>query len=159
LLSIRPAHKEDVPLLSEMIRELAVSEQSLDKLTTTPDELERDGFGPEPKFRALIAEWDGKPAGYALFFDCYSTWRGPQIFLEDLFVRPEFRGKGIATRLMAQVAKIAVDGRCRAMRWEVLNWNQPAINLYSRVGSTFLDEYRIALLKDGALSGLAAKAV
>jgi len=150
---------DDVPLLFEMIRDLAEAEQSLAKLTTTKAELLRDGFGPEPKFQALIAEWNGNAAGYALFFDCYSTWRGPQIFLEDLFVRSEFRGKGIATSLMAQVAKIAVDKKCRALRWEVLNWNQPAINLYSRLGSTFLDEYRIALLQDEALSGLAAKAL
>ena len=158
MLSIRPACKEDVPLLFEMIRELAVSEQSLDKLTTSPDELERDGFGPDPRFRALVAEWEGKPAGYAIFFDCYSTWRGRQLFLEDLFVRSEFRAKGIATSLMAQVARIAVAENCRAVRWEVLNWNQPALNLYTSIGTTFLDEYRIVLLKDDALRKLAAKA-
>jgi GNAT superfamily N-acetyltransferase len=158
VLSIRPARREDVSLLFEMIRELAISEESLDKLATTPNELERDGFGPEPRFRALLASWDGKPAGYAIFFDCYSTWRGRQLFLEDLFVRSEFRGKGIATSLMAQVAAIAVAEKCRAVRWEVLDWNQPALNLYTSIGSTFLDEYRIVLLKDDPLRKLAAKA-
>ena len=117
-----------------------------------------DGFGPEPKFRALIADWEGKPAGYALFFDCYSTWRGPQIFLEDLYIRAEFRGKGVATNLMAQVAKIAVARKCRAVRWEVLDWNTPAVNLYASLGAIFLDEYRIALLKDEALNAVAARA-
>jgi GNAT superfamily N-acetyltransferase len=158
LLSIRPARKEDAPLLFEMIRELAISEQSLDELTTTPDELVRDGFGPDPRFRALVAEWEGKPAGYALFFDCYSTWRGRQLFLEDLFVGSEFRGKGIATSLLAQVAEIAVSENCRAVRWEVLEWNQAAVNLYTSIGTTFLDDYRIVLLKDDALRKLAAKA-
>ena len=88
VILIRPARQEAIPLLFEMIRELRSYEQSLDKLTTTPDELERDGFGPDPRFRALVASWEGKPAGYALFFDCYSTWRGRQLFLEDLF-RPQ----------------------------------------------------------------------
>jgi len=158
VLSIRPSGREDVPVLYEMIRELADSEKSLDKLTTTQADLMNDGFGPEPKFRALIADWDGKPAGYALFFDCYSTWRGPQIFLEDLYIRAEFRGKGVATNLMAQVAKIAVARKCRAVRWEVLDWNTPAVNLYASLGAIFLDEYRIALLKDEALNAVAARA-
>ncbi len=158
MLSIRPSGREDVPVLYEMIRELADSEKSLDKLTTTQTDLMNDGFGPEPKFRALIADWEGKPAGYALFFACYSTWRGPQIFLEDLYIRAEFRGKGVTTNLMAQVAKIAVTRKCRAVRWEVLDWNTPAVNLYASLGAIFLDEYRIALLKDEALNAVAVRA-
>lgn len=158
MLSIRPAGPEDVPLLFEMIRELADSEQSLDKLTNTQADVMNDGFGTEPKFRALIANWNGTVAGYALFFDCYSSWRGPQIFLEDLYVRSEFRGKGIATSLMAEVAKVAIGGKCSAMRWEVLDWNKPAFNLYASLGGTFLEEYRIVLLKDDALRKLAERA-
>src|SRR6516165_5718387 len=107
MLFIRPAGKEDVALLFAMIRELAVSEKSLDKLANTQADLLEDGFSAEPKFHALIADWEGKPAGYALFLDFYSTWRGREIFLEDLYVRPDFRGKGIATALMARVAKVA----------------------------------------------------
>jgi GNAT superfamily N-acetyltransferase len=141
-----------------MIRELAEFEKSLHKLTNTEAELLEDGFGLEPKFRALVADWEGEPAGYALFFDCYSTWRGRQIFLEDLFVRSVFRGKGIATALMARVAKVARAEKCRAVRWEVLDWNKPAINLYASLGATFLDEYRIAMLKDDALRELASRA-
>ncbi len=158
MLSIRAARMEDVPLLFEMIRELANSEQALDKLTNTEADLRRDGFGPEARFRALIANWEEKPAGYALFFDCYSSWRGRQIFLEDLFVGAEFRGKGVATALMAHVAKIAATEKCCAVRWEVLDWNKPAINLYASLGAMFLDEYRIVLLKGEALGKLAAKA-
>jgi GNAT superfamily N-acetyltransferase len=157
VLSIRPASKEDVALVFEMIHELAVFEQSLHELTNTPGDLLEDGFGPKPKFRALIADWEGKPAGYALFCDCYSTWRGRQLYLEDLYVRPQFRGKGIGTALMARVAKLATDERCRAVGWEVLDWNKPAIDLYTSLGATFLDEYRIALVKGNALRELAGK--
>jgi GNAT superfamily N-acetyltransferase len=158
VLSIRPADREDVALLFEMISELAEFEKSLHELTNTQADLLEDGFGPEPKFRALLADLDGRPAGYALFCECYSTWRGRQIYLEDLYVRSKFRGKGIATSLMAQVAKIAVSEKCRAVGWEVLDWNQSAIDLYVSLGATFVDEYRIVLLKDKALVKLATKA-
>ncbi len=158
MLSIRAASVEDVSLLFEMIRELADSEQALDKLTITQADLMRDGFGAESRFRALVANWEEKAAGYALFFDCYSSWRGRQLFLEDLFVRSEFRGKGIATSLMAQVARIAAAKGCRAVRWEVLDWNKPALNLYASLGAILLNEYRIVLLKDDALNKLAAEA-
>jgi GNAT superfamily N-acetyltransferase len=158
LLQIRPATRDDVPLLLTMIREMADFEDALDKVTNTEGALAQDGFGEAPKFRVLIAEWDGQPAGYALFFDFYSTWRGRQIFLEDLFVRDGFRGKGVGTSLMARVAKIAVSEDCKAMRWEVLDWNQPAITLYESLGATFLDELRLMLLKEQALKELAEKA-
>ncbi len=158
MLSIRPATPEDVPLLMTMIRELADFEHAVDKVTNTQEELAQDGFVQHPKFRALIAEWDSHPAGYALFFDFYSTWRGRQLFLEDLFVRGDFRGKGIGTSLMAQVAKIAVSENCKALRWEVLDWNQPAIRLYESTGAVFLDELRLVLLEDAALRDLAAQA-
>jgi GNAT superfamily N-acetyltransferase len=157
MLSIRPAGREDVVLLFEMISELAVYEKSLHKLTNTRADLLEDGFGPEPRFHALIADWEGKSAGYALFLDFYSTWRGREIFLEDLYVRPDFRGKGIATALMAKVAKVAIRKRCRAMSWEVLDSNRPAINLYASLGATLIDDNRIAMVKDDTLRELAAR--
>ena len=92
-LHIRPATAEDAALLRTLIRELAEFEQELQNVSITTEDLLRDGFGPNPKFRALIAEFEGQVAGYALFFTVYSTWRGPQLFLEDLFVRPQFRGQ------------------------------------------------------------------
>jgi GNAT superfamily N-acetyltransferase len=158
VLSIRPATINDVPLLSTMIREMADFENALQNVTNTEADLARDGFGPEPKFRVLIAEWNQEAVGYALFFAFYSTWRGRQIFLEDLFVREPFRGKAIGTSLMAQVAKIAVEENCRAMRWEVLNWNRPAIALYESLGVTLLDELRTVLLIGEALTNLADRA-
>jgi len=114
-------------------------------------------FGPDPKFRALIAEWKGQPAGYALFFGYYSTWAGAGLYLEDLFVRSPFRGKGIGMALLAAVASIALqENRC-AMRWEVLDWNQKAIELYKSLGAEFRDEWKSVLLTDDALRRLAEK--
>jgi GNAT superfamily N-acetyltransferase len=97
MLSIRPATVNDAGLLVALIRELAEYEKELDAVEITESELMRDDFGSSPKFRALIAEWDGQPAGYAFFIDFYSTWTGRHLFLEDLFVRPQFCGKGIAS--------------------------------------------------------------
>jgi len=124
----------------------------------TEVDLVRDGFGPQPKFRALIAEWEGQAAGYALFFGFYSTWEGrPALFLEDLFVREPFRGKGIGKALLGKVGGIAQRENCYGMRWEVLDWNQPAINFYQRLGATFLDQWKSVLLTGEALER-AAKA-
>src|SRR5262249_13838131 len=130
MLKIRPATVDDAALLRAFIWELADFEKEPDEVRITAEDLARDGFGPTPKFRALIAEWESQPAGYALFFNYYSTWRGPGIYLEDVFVRPAFRGRGIGTALLAQVARIAHQENCVLMKWEVLHWNQPAIDLY-----------------------------
>src|ERR1700731_3790687 len=107
MLSIRAATVEDVTLLRKLICELAEYENELEQVQITEAELARDGFGPQPKFRVLLAYWDQEPAGYALFFDFYSTWRGRQLFLEDLFVRETFRGKRIGKSLLAAVARLA----------------------------------------------------
>jgi len=156
MISIRYASTADAALLRTMIRELAEYERELKMVSITENDLLRDGFGPAPKFLALIAEWEGQAAGYALFFGFYSTWVGrPGIFLEDLFVRPAFRNRGIGKALLARVARIALDEGCYGLRWEVLNWNQPAIALYRRIGATFLDEWRSVLLTDEALERLA----
>jgi len=158
MLSIRSATISDVPLLRTLIRELADYEHELEMVVITEADLERDGFGPEPKFRALIAEWDRQPAGYALFFDFYSTWRGRQLFLEDLFVRPQFRRRGIGKRVLAAVARIAEAGKCHGMRWEVLDWNHTAVEFYKSLGAEFLDDWRLVLLKDEGLRRLAESA-
>ena len=158
MLSIRPATVNDAGLLVRLIRELAEYEKELDSVKITEADLARDGFGPEPKFRALIAEYDGQPAGYALVCDFYSTWTGRQMFLEDLFVRPQFRGKGIGKSLMARVASLARQENCYAMRWEVLDWNQPSIDVYRAMGAEFLEGWKLMWLTGDRLRELAESA-
>src|SRR5690242_21076144 len=110
MLNIRRATRDDVRELLELIRGLATYEKKAHKAVATEADLLRDGFGPQPKFRALIAEWDGEPAGYASFFYFYSTFRGrPSLFLEDLFVSDKFRGQGIGKALLVAVAKLAIE--------------------------------------------------
>jgi len=159
MLSIRPATVNDVTLLKTLIRELAEYEREPEAVAITESDLLRDGFGPQPRFRALIAEWNGQPVGYAFFFGFYSTWEGrPGLFLEDLFVRPQYRGKGIGKRLLAYVARIARQENCYGIRWEVLDWNEPAIEFYHSLGGKFLDHWRTVLLTDEALQSLAEEA-
>jgi GNAT superfamily N-acetyltransferase len=141
-----------------MIRELAEYERELDGVTIREEDLVRDGFGENPRFRALIAEWDEQPAGYALFFSYYSTWAGRGLFLEDLFVREAFRRRGIGKALLAAVARAAVEEHCYGIHWEVLNWNEKAIELYKSLGAIFRDQWRPVLLADDALRQLAEKA-
>jgi GNAT superfamily N-acetyltransferase len=141
-----------------MIRELAEFEGWVDYVTIRAEDLARDGFGEHQRFRALIAESDGQPAGYALFFAYYSTWTGPGLFLEDLFVREPFRRCGIGKALLAAVARIAVDEHCYGIHWEVLDWNAKAIALYQGLGATFRDQWRPVLLTDEALWRLAETA-
>ena len=157
MLRIRPATVDDVRLLRSMIRELAEFEHELEGVTIREEDLARDGFGEHPRFRALIGEWDRQPAGYALFFNYFSTWVGRGLFLEDLFVRENFRKKGIGPALLAEVARIAVAERCYGIHWEVLNWNQRAIELYEALGAEFRDQWRPALLTGAALDRLARK--
>ncbi len=154
MLSIRNAVVEDVSLLRTLIYELAEFERGADSVVITDEDLRRDGFGVNPKFRALIAEWEGQPVGYALFFGFYSSWDGPGILLEDMFVRPLFRGRGIGRDLLRHLAHIAKQENCFAIRWEVLDWNEPAIAFYRSLGGEFLDEWRAVILKGESLESL-----
>jgi len=158
MLLIRPATKNDAAELLAMIRELAAFERMPELVTNREEDLARDGFGEKPRFRALIAEWSGHVAGYAIFFDYYSTWAGPGIFLEDLFVRDTFRRRGIGTALLAAVAKVAVEEKCYGIHWSVLDWNEKAIEMYKAMGAEFRDWWRPVLLSGEALEKLAEKA-
>ena len=156
MLKIRKAIAEDVPLILSFIRELAEYERSPDSVSATEDDLRRDGFAANPRFRVVIAEWDGKPAGMAFFFDHYSTWKGrPGLYLEDLFVRPEFRKRGVGKGLMVHLARIAIAENCYGMRWEVLDWNEPAIKVYQRLGGRFREHWQVMQLVGEDLHGLA----
>jgi len=141
MLSIRPAKASDTSLLVSLINELADFEHL--PATVTEAALLRDGFGERPKFRVLVAEWNGDPAGYAFFFDYYSTFEGRSgIFLEDIYVREQYRGRKIGKALLAEVAMIAQVGNCFGVRWQVLDWNNPAIEFYRQIGASFLDQWR-----------------
>lgn len=158
MIKIRPATKDDASLLRELIHELADYEHLAHETIITEDDVLRDGFGQQPKFRALIAEWNGEPAGYALFFEFYSTFQGRAgLFLEDIFVRPQFRKKGIGTELLACVAKVAWQEDYFCLRWEVLDWNEPAIRFYKDLGADFLDEWKAVCLIGEAMKTVSEK--
>ena len=140
MLSIRSGTANDVPLLQTFFQEFATFERLSSVISE--EQLRQDGFGARPKFRVLIAEIDGLPAGYALFFDCYSSLRGHGIFLEDLFVRPQFRRKRVGRALLAQVGRITEDANGFGVIFNVLDWNEGAIKFYLRIGGTFLDNSR-----------------
>ena len=155
MLLIRPATVTDTPLLLKFIRELAEYERQPNAVVIKEDTLIKDGFESQPKFRALIADWGGQAIGYALFFGFYSSWKGPGIFLEDLFVREAFRGRGIGRALLSEVARVARQEGSVGIRWEVLDWNESAIKFYKSLGGEFFDEWRQVLLEGDALKRLA----
>jgi GNAT superfamily N-acetyltransferase len=158
MVNIRAAIREDVPLLRALIRELAAYEKKAHKAVATEADLLRDGFGLQQKFRALIAEWDGEPAGYASFFYFYSTFRGrPSLFLEDLFVSDKFRGQGIGKALLVAVAKLGIEENCFGLRWEVLDWNTPAIKFYAKLGADFLHERKVVTFNEEGMRRVAGK--
>ncbi|MGA3262979.1 MAG: GNAT family N-acetyltransferase [Terracidiphilus sp.] len=154
--TIRAATPADVPQILAFIRALATYERAPHAVTATDAGLLRDGFGPSPYYFCLIAEHDGPAAGFALYFFSYSTWLGqPGLYLEDLFVQPEFRGLGIGKALLERVAAIAVEKGCTRLQWEVLDWNTPAIEFYRAMGAEFLDEWRNVRVSGEALTRLA----
>jgi GNAT superfamily N-acetyltransferase len=155
-VTIRPATPADIPEILAFIRALAAYERAPDAVTATEADLLRDGFGPNPYFFCLIAELDGCPAGFAFYFFDYSTWLArPGIYLEDIFVHPEFRGQGIGKALMRRVAAIAVEKGCARLKWQVLDWNTPAIDFYHSMAAEFPNEWLNACVKGEALQRLA----
>jgi GNAT superfamily N-acetyltransferase len=159
MLKIRPATPTDVPHILAFIRELAEYERDLDSVQATEADLLRDGFGPTKRFDCLIAEWSGTPVGLALYFYSYSTWAGHAgIYIEDLFVRPAYRGKGIGKSLLASVAAIAVAEGCPRLEWSVLDWNQPSMDFYHQMGAVMKSEWKGMRVSGEALPALAAHA-
>ncbi|MCJ8144699.1 GNAT family N-acetyltransferase [Ancylobacter sp. A5.8] len=156
-LAIRPARPEDAALILSFVRELADYEKLLHEVEAGIGDIEAALFGANPKAFCDIAEWNGEPAGFALWFYNYSTFRGRHgLYLEDLYVRPAFRGNGIATTLMKHLAKRCVTEGLGRFEWWVLNWNEPAIRFYRSIGAAPMDEWTVQRVTGAALEKLAA---
>lgn len=155
MIQIRNATSADVPLILAFVRDLAEYERQPEAVLVTEEQLLHDGFGEERYYECLIAEEDEVPVGFALFFPIYSTWQARSIHLEDLFVRPAFRGRGAGKALLRRVAAIAVERGCMRLQWDVLDWNKPAIDFYRRLDAVMLDEWRRMRITGVALNTLA----
>ena len=155
-IRIDRAREHDVPLILELIRGLAEYERLADQVVATEAGVREALFGAQPAAEVIIAYADDRPAGFALFFHNFSTFLGRRgLYLEDLFVKPEFRRLGIGRRLLADLARIAVERGCGRFEWSVLDWNTPAIDFYRRLGARPLDDWTIFRMTGDAIAQLA----
>ena len=153
---IRPARVKDVPIILDLIRDLATYERAPDEVTATEEQLVDVLFGERPTAEVLLAFEGQSPVGFAVYFYNFSTWLGrPGLYLEDLFVKPEKRGKGYGRALLVELAKIARDRGCGRMEWAVLNWNEPAIKFYQTLGAKPMNEWTVFRLTRDEIARLA----
>ena len=153
---IRPAHVEDVPLILELIRDLATYERAPDEVAATEQQLVKVLFGEKPAAEVLLVFEGRSPVGFAVYFFNFSTWLGrPGLYLEDLFVKPDKRGKGYGRALLVELAKIARDRGCGRMEWAVLDWNEPAIKFYRSLGAQPMHEWTVFRLTRDEIASLA----
>ena len=156
---VRSATASDVPVLFDLIVALAEYEKLSHAVTGSPASLEEHLFGKQTYAEAILAELEGQAVGFALFFHNYSTFlTKPGIYLEDIFVLPQYRGQGIGKALLSYIAKLAVERGCGRLEWSVLDWNSPAIAFYQRMGASILEEWRICRVTGASLTELAQKA-
>lgn len=156
-LRIEPAQPSDTALIVALVRELAEYERLLHEVRITPDDVLRDLFGPRAYAEAVIARVGDEPVGFALWFHNYSTFAGrPGLYLEDLFVRPAFRGRGYGEALLRYLACVTVERGCARFEWSVLDWNEPAIAFYRKLGAVPLDDWTVQRVSGDALLALAA---
>jgi GNAT superfamily N-acetyltransferase len=157
-LEIRATTIDDVPLILQFIRELADYEKLLHEVVATEEILRESLFGNRPAAEAVIGYANGEPAGFALFFHNFSTFLGQAgIYLEDLFVKPEFRGQGFGKELLAYLARLAKERNCGRLEWWVLDWNESAIKFYQSLGAAAMDEWTVFRVTGNALNELAKK--
>lgn len=157
MIDIRPATRSDVPQILRFVLELAEFERELEAVIATEAMIERAMF-EEGAAEAVIAELDGEPVGFALFFHNFSTWEGRKgLYLEDLYVTLKARGQGVGTALLEHLAGIAIDRDCARFEWTVLDWNLPAIDAYRKIGAVGMEEWRIQRLSGEALRKLAGR--
>lgn len=143
-ISIRKANISDVPLILSLIREIAEYEKLLNEVVATENDIKKNLFGEKKYAEVLIAEYENEPAGQALFFHNFSTFIGrPGIYLEDLFVRPKFRAKGIGKALLLELIKLAKQRNCGRVEWCVLDWNEQAISFYKKLGAVSMDDWSV----------------
>ncbi len=154
---LRPAVVEDVPTLLRFIRALAEYERLLDEVTATEEALRTTLFGPQPRAEVVLAEVGGTPVGFALYFHNYSTFLAkPGLYLEDLFVLPEHRGRGYGKALLIHLARLAVERGCGRFEWSVLDWNEPSIQFYKSLGAVPMSDWSIFRVTGAALERLGA---
>ena len=154
--AIRSARVEDVPIILQLIRDLATYERAPDEVTATEEQLVDVLFGERPSAEVLLAFEGKSPVGFAVFFYNFSTWLGrPGLYLEDLFVKPEKRGKGYGRALLVDLAKIARDRGCGRMEWAVLDWNDPAIQFYKKLGAEPMGDWTVFRLSQDGIANLA----
>ena len=159
-ISIRPATADDLPLIAQLIRDLAEYERLAHEVRFDDAVLASKLFGPRPYAEVVIGELNGAPQGFALFFHNFSTFEGrPGIYLEDLFVQPEARGSGLGKALLAHLAALAVERDCARLEWSVLDWNEPAIGFYRKLGARLMDEWTVMRVDGAALTQLGAAAL
>lgn len=153
---IRSATVSDVGIIMQLIRDLATYERAPEEVASTEEQLSEVLFGSRPAAEVRLAFEDDQPIGFAVFFHNFSTWLGrPGLYLEDLFVKPEYRGKGYGRALLRDLARIADERGCGRMEWAVLNWNEPAIKFYEKLGAKALDEWIIYRLTRDGIGSLA----
>lgn len=154
-IEIRPAKSEDVETIFQLIQALAEYEKLSHQVTGTVGQLREHLFSANPCIEALLADHQGQSIGFALFFTNYSTFlTKPGIYLEDLFVMPAYRSKGVGKAILSALARLAVDRNCGRLEWSVLDWNEPAIAFYERIGATVLPEWRICRVTGEAIAQL-----
>ena len=157
-ITIRPAAEPDVPVILDLIRQLAIYERLEHEVVATAERVRNTLFGAKPSAEAILAAGERECVGFALFFESYSTFLAqPGIYLEDLFVKPHMRGKGVGSALLQRLATIAIERNCGRMEWGVLNWNEPSIQFYKNLGAVPMDEWTKYRLTGQALERLAVK--